>query len=77
MKTKKTIAIIGGGVRGGLTAYRLIRRGARAKVILIDPTQTLASVWLTQRQAISTCLNVPAGKISALPDQPSRELSLS
>src|ERR1700760_4914045 len=70
MKLNKTIAIIGGGVSGALTAYHLIRRGAREKVILIDPHANPGLGLAYSTPSYRHLLNVPAGKISALPDQP-------
>ncbi|MGB0123159.1 MAG: FAD-dependent oxidoreductase [Silvibacterium sp.] len=70
MKLQKTIAIIGGGVSGALTAYHLIRRGAQAKVILIDPCANPGLGLAYSTPSYRHLLNVPAGKISALPDQP-------
>jgi uncharacterized NAD(P)/FAD-binding protein YdhS len=70
MKLNKTIAIIGGGVSGALTAYHLIRRGARARVIIIDPHAKLGLGLAYSTPSHHHLLNVPAGKISALPDQP-------
>jgi len=74
MKTNKTIAIIGGGVSGALTTYHLIRRGAQAKVILIDPRANLGFGLAYSTPSYRHLLNVPAGKISALPDQPNHFL---
>ncbi len=74
MRTKKTIAIIGGGVSGALTAYHLIRSGAHAKVILIEPRANLGFGLAYSTPSYRHLLNVPAGKISALPDQPSHFL---
>ena len=74
MKPNKTIAIIGGGVSGALTAYHLIRRGAQARVILIDPHTALGLGLAYSTPSYRHLLNVPAGKISALPDQPNHFL---
>jgi uncharacterized NAD(P)/FAD-binding protein YdhS len=74
MRVKKTIAIIGGGVSGTLTAYHLIRRGTQAKVILIDPRANLGMGLAYSTPTYRHLLNVPAGKISALPDQPNHFL---
>jgi uncharacterized NAD(P)/FAD-binding protein YdhS len=74
MKTKKTITIIGGGVSGALTAYHLIRSGAHAKVVLIEPRANLGFGLAYSTPSYRHLLNVPAGKISALPDQPSHFL---
>jgi uncharacterized NAD(P)/FAD-binding protein YdhS len=70
MRTQKTIAIVGGGVSGSLTAYHLIRRDVRARVILIDPRIELGLGLAYSTPSFEHMLNVPAGKISALPDQP-------
>jgi uncharacterized NAD(P)/FAD-binding protein YdhS len=75
MKLNKTIAIIGGGVSGALTAYHLIRRGARANVILIDPHANPGLGLAYSTPSYRHLLNVPAGKISALPNQPNHFLN--
>src|ERR1700752_1357682 len=74
MKPNKTIAIIGGGASGALTAYHLIRRGAQAKVMLIDSHSGLGLGLAYSTPSYRHLLNVPAGKISALPDQPNHFL---
>jgi uncharacterized NAD(P)/FAD-binding protein YdhS len=74
MNPNKAIAIIGGGVSGSLTAYHLIRRGAQAKVMLIDPHTDLGLGLAYSTPSYRHLLNVPAGKISALPDQPNHFL---
>jgi hydroxyacylglutathione hydrolase len=74
MKPNKTIAIIGGGASGALTAYHLIRRGVQAKVMLIDPHADLGLGLAYSTPSYRHLLNVPAGKISALPDQPNHFL---
>jgi uncharacterized NAD(P)/FAD-binding protein YdhS len=72
---QKTIAIVGGGVSGALTAYHLIRNGAPARVILVDPRAELGLGLAYSTPSYQHLLNVPAGKISALPDQPDHFLS--
>jgi uncharacterized NAD(P)/FAD-binding protein YdhS len=74
MNPNKAIAIIGGGVSGVLTAYHLIRREAQAKVMLIDPHADLGLGLAYSTASYRHLLNVPAGKISALPDQPNHFL---
>src|SRR6202012_5927636 len=65
-----TIAIVGGGVSGTLTAFHLVRQGTPARVILIDQRPAFG-LWLAySTPSLRHLLNVPAGKISALPDQP-------
>src|ERR1700690_1708924 len=79
MTTRKepstTIAIIGGGVRGTLTALHLVRQGTPARVILIDRRPGFGLGLAYSTPSLRHLLNVPAGKISALPDQPDHFLS--
>src|SRR6201997_1184619 len=65
-----TIAIIGGGVSGALTAFHLVRQEAQARVILIDKRPDFGLGLAYSTPSLRHLLNVPAGKISALPDQP-------
>jgi uncharacterized NAD(P)/FAD-binding protein YdhS len=74
MRTHKTIAIIGGGVSGALTAYHLVRQQVRAQVVLIDPQPNPGLGLAYSTPSHRHLLNVPAGKISALPDQPAHFL---
>ena len=62
------IAIVGGGVSGGLTAYHLLRRGTAARVVVIDPRPEVGLGLAYSTPSRRHLLNVPAGKISALPD---------
>lgn len=70
MKEQQTFIIIGGGVSGTLTAYHLVRRTARARVILVEPALRPGLGLAYSTPSLKHLLNVPAGKISALPDQP-------
>jgi uncharacterized NAD(P)/FAD-binding protein YdhS len=74
MTTRKepitTIAIIGGGVSGTLTAFHLVRQRTLARVILIDQRPDFGLGLAYSTPSLRHLLNVPAGKISALPDQP-------
>jgi uncharacterized NAD(P)/FAD-binding protein YdhS len=70
----KTIAIIGGGVSGALTAFHLIQHKTPARIILIDRRSNLGLGLAYSTPSLRHLLNVPAGKISALPDQPSHFL---
>src|SRR5260370_34791830 len=74
MTTRKepitTIAIIGGGVSGTLTAFHLVRQGTPARVILIDQRPGFGLGLAFSTPSLRPLLNVPAGKISALPTQP-------
>ena len=78
MTTRKdpiaTIAIIGGGVSGALTAFHLVRQGTPARVILIDQRPDFGLGLAYSTPSLRHLLNVPAGKISALPDQPNHFL---
>src|SRR6201985_2480611 len=65
-----TIAIIGGGVSGTLTAFHLIRQRTPARVILINQRPDFGLGLAYSTPSLRHLLNVPAGKISALPDQP-------
>jgi len=64
------IAIVGGGVSGALTAHHLARRGTPAHVIVIDPRPDVGLGLAYSTPSLLHLLNVPAGKISALPDDP-------
>ena len=68
--TTTTIAIIGGGVSGTLTVFHLVRQGTPARVILIDQRPDFELGLAYSTPSLRHLLNVPAGKISALPDQP-------
>lgn len=67
---RKTIAIVGGGVSGTLTAYHLLQQDAKVRVIVIDPRPELGLGLAYSTPSLRHLLNVPAGKISALPDDP-------
>jgi uncharacterized NAD(P)/FAD-binding protein YdhS len=73
--TTTTIAIIGGGVSGTLTALHLVRQGTPARVILIDQRPGFGLGLAYSTPSLRHLLNVPAGKISALPDQPDHFLN--
>lgn len=65
-----TIAIIGGGVSGALTAFHLVRQETPARVILIDQRPDLGLGLAYSTPSLHHLLNIPAEKISGLPDQP-------
>ena len=71
----KTIAIIGGGVSGTLTAFHLIRQRTPARVLLIDQRPGFGLGLAYSTPSLRHLLNVPAGKISALPDEPTHFLN--
>ncbi|MFT4111761.1 FAD/NAD(P)-binding protein [Silvibacterium sp.] len=70
-----TIAIVGGGVSGALTAFHLLRQPAAPCVVIIDPGPRLGLGLAHSTPSPRHLLNVPAGKISALPDQPDHFLN--
>src|SRR3984893_6670004 len=74
-ESTKTIAIIGGGVSGALTAFYLVRQETRARVILIDQRPDFGLGLAYSTPSLRHLLNVPAGKISVLPDQPDHFLN--
>jgi hydroxyacylglutathione hydrolase len=70
-----TIAIIGGGVSGALIAFHLLRQATPPRVILIDQRPEFGLGLAYSTPSLRHLLNVPAGKISALPDQPDHFLN--
>ncbi len=69
------IAIVGGGASGALVAAQLgLQAELPCKVLLFDPSDHLGKGLAYGTRDLTHLLNVPAGKISALPDQPSHFL---
>lgn len=66
----KTVTIIGGGVSGALTAFHLLRNGVDARIVVIDPRPEIGLGLAYSTPSLRHLLNVPAGKISALPTEP-------
>lgn len=62
-----TVAIIGGGASGALTAYHLLRARAPMRVLLIEPRAAIGLGLAYSTPSLRHLLNVPAGKISAIP----------
>jgi len=73
-KAKKTIAIIGGGVSGALTAYHLVQKQVQARIVVIESRPELGLGLAYATPSLRHLLNVPAGKISALPNEPNHFL---
>ena len=65
-----TIAIVGGGVSGALTAYHLVQQRVSARVVVVEPRPELGLGLAYSTTSLRHLLNVPAGKISALPAEP-------
>ncbi len=70
----KTVVVVGGGVSGALTAYHLVLANAETRVIVIDPRPELGFGLAYSTPSMRHLLNVPAGKISALPQEPNHFL---
>ncbi|MBE7157205.1 MAG: FAD/NAD(P)-binding protein [Rhodospirillales bacterium] len=71
----KIVAIIGGGVSGALTAFHLRWNSAATRVVVIDPRPELGLGLAYSTPSLRHLLNVPAGKISALPADPGHFLA--
>jgi uncharacterized NAD(P)/FAD-binding protein YdhS len=66
-----TVAIIGGGASGLIAAVQLIQRARRAiKIVFVEPRANLGSGIAYSTEFNSHRLNVPAGNISAIHDDP-------
>ncbi len=69
----QTILIIGAGFSGTLTAVQLLRQhnaGEALRVVLIERSATMARGVAYATRHAEHILNVPAGNMSALPDDP-------
>jgi uncharacterized NAD(P)/FAD-binding protein YdhS len=66
-----TVAIVGAGFCGSMLATHLLRRSdSSLKVVLIERRQKLGRGLAYSTQQSYHLLNVPAGRMSALPDDP-------
>ena len=66
-----SVAIIGGGASGAIAATQLIRHATRAlKIVFVEPRANLGSGIAYSTEFDSHLLNVPAGNMGALPDDP-------
>ncbi len=63
----KTVAIIGGGVSGALTAFHLRRNAAALRIVVIDPRPELGLGLAYSTPSLRHLLNVPAGKDQRTP----------
>ncbi|MBC7997230.1 MAG: FAD/NAD(P)-binding protein [Leptolyngbya sp.] len=67
----KTVAIIGGGFAGTITAVNLIRyTQVPVRIVLIERAEKKCRGVAYSTQCESHLLNVPAGRMSAFPDEP-------
>ncbi|MGA2215581.1 MAG: FAD/NAD(P)-binding protein [Bryobacteraceae bacterium] len=67
-------AIVGGGCSGLLAAVQLFRNGFRERVTVIEPRERLGAGLAYSTSFDQHLLNVPAGQMSALADQPAHFL---
>jgi uncharacterized NAD(P)/FAD-binding protein YdhS len=68
------VAIVGGGCSGLLVAVQLFRNGFRDRVTIIEPRERLGAGLAYSTSFDQHLLNVPAGKMSALAQQPAHFL---
>lgn len=64
------VVIIGGGFSGAMTALHLSRQAPASRIIVIDAREHLGLGLAYSTGTQRHLLNVPAGKISAFPDDP-------
>src|ERR1700677_260806 len=69
-----SVAIAGGGCSGILVAAQLFRQGFRGSVVIVEPRAALGRGLAYSTPYDEHLLNVPAGKMSALPTVPSHFL---
>jgi uncharacterized NAD(P)/FAD-binding protein YdhS len=68
------VAIVGGGCSGVLVAAQLYRQGFRGRVTIVEPHPALGRGLAYSTPYDEHLLNVPTGKMSALPAHPSHFL---
>ncbi len=66
----RTIAIVGGGFSGTLLALHLLRQPAAPSVVLLEKDHGPGRGVAYSTPNLSHRLNVPAGRMSAFPDEP-------
>lgn len=69
-----SVAIAGGGCSGLLVAAQLFRQGWNGRVVIVEPRPALGRGLAYSTPYDEHLLNVPAGKMSALPTHPSHFL---
>lgn len=69
------IVIIGGGFSGTLTAIHLSRRLPDTSIILFEERGEAGPGLAYQKSDSTSCLNIPAGRMSAFADQPEHFLN--
>src|SRR5437899_2934642 len=63
-------AIVGGGCSGLLVAVQLLRKGFTGRVVIVEPRAELGRGLAYSTRCDEHLLNVPTGKMSALPEEP-------
>ena len=71
---RAAIAIVGGGCSGLMVAVQLFRDGFRGRVSVIEPREHLGAGLAYSTSIDQHLLNVPAGRMSALTQQPAHFL---
>lgn len=66
----KTVCIIGGGFSGTITALQLLRKNAHIKINLINSGYPVFKGVAFSTKKTEHLLNVPAGRMSAFPEEP-------
>lgn len=67
---RPTVAIVGGGASGVLTAIHLLRRRAPVRIVLVEERPLLGRGVAYGTSCEAHLLNVPAAGMSAFPDEP-------
>ena len=65
-----TVAIVGGGFSGAMTAAHLLRHGGDLRVVLVERRGTVGEGLAYGTLEADHLLNVPAARMSAWPDRP-------
>ena len=71
---RPTVAIVGGGASGALTAVHLLRRRAPVRIVLVEERPRLGRGVAYGTTCDAHLLNVPAAGMSAFPDEPNHFL---
>lgn len=74
MASKASLVIVGGGCSGLLVSVQLLRKQFRGTLAIVEPRRNLGRGLAYSTPFDEHLLNVPAGKMSALPDEPSHFL---
>lgn len=67
---QRTVAVVGGGFSGSMTAANLLRQKFAGRVVLIERSGTIGEGLAYGTKESAHLLNVPAGRMSAWPDRP-------